>query len=294
MGRRKRLKSSNPVESAVCDRFWLRNFYLDRLTELSISTIQWNNLPETCDARFLEMTEFLEGMCVFFQDEVLGFLTLQCMIGGQLDVYRIPMERTAYASNGYQKRVTPEDSVIIFNNYIHKNSVDVCMQFANRLANLDQVIDINVNGQKTPILITCEDTQRLTMKNLYMQYEGNTPVIYANKNLNPDGIKVLKTDATYLADKLYYLKMQIWNEALTYLGISNVTIQKKERLLTDEVARSQGGVLASRNSRLKMREQACEKINKMFNKNVSVEFLEDIVADVPTPEIRVGGDLEDE
>lgn len=294
MGRRKRLKSSNPVDGPVCDKFWLRNFYLDRLTELSISTIQWNNLPETCDARFLEMTEFLDGMCVFFQDEVLGFLTLQCMIGGQLDVYRIPMERTAYASNGYQKRLTPEDSVIIFNNYIHKNSVDVCLQFANRLANLDQVIDINVNGQKTPVLITCEDTQRLTMKNLYMQYEGNTPVIYANKNLNPEGIKVLKTDAPYLADKLYYLKMQIWNEALTYLGISNVTIQKKERLLTDEVARSQGGVLASRNSRLKMREQACEKINKMFNKNVSVEFLEDIVADVPTPQIRVGGDLEDE
>lgn len=85
----------------------------------------------------------------------------------------------------------------------------------------------------------------------------------------------MKTDAPYICDKIYELKTKIWNEALTYLGISNVSVEKKERLITDEVDRSQGGVLASRYSRLVARQQACEQINKMFGLNVWCEYRED-------------------
>ena len=68
---------------------------------------------------------------------------------------------------------------------------------------------------------------------------------------------------------------QIWNEALTYLGISNINVQKKERLITDEVSRNMGGVIASRYSRLNARQVACDKINKMFGLNVWCEYRED-------------------
>ena len=78
-----------------------------------------------------------------------------------------------------------------------------------------------------------------------------------------------------MCDKLYTLKTQIWNEALTYLGISNISIQKKERLITDEVTRNQGGTIASRYSRLESRRQAVEKINEMFGTNVEVNYRED-------------------
>ena len=71
------------------------------------------------------------------------------------------------------------------------------------------------------------------------------------------------------------LKNQIWNEALTYLGISNVSYQKKERLISDEVSRSMGGTVASRYTRLDMRQQACEKINKMFGLDIWVDYRED-------------------
>jgi hypothetical protein len=110
---------------------------------------------------------------------------------------------------------------------------------------------------------------------LYKEYDGNAPVIYGDKALNTSDLKVLKTDAPFVADKLYTLKTQIWNEALTYLGINNVNVTKKERLISDEVNRNQGGTMASRNSRLKMRQKACEEINNMFGLNVWVEFEED-------------------
>lgn len=271
MGRKRDLQF---CESAYMNnRTYLQ--YYNRLTELAISMFEWQNLPKTVDQRFLEMCLFSDGMCVFFQDEVLGYLSLQCMIGGNLNVYRIPMERKAYATNGYQRELDGTNSVIIFNNYLHTNSMLDVEMFSKRLYNLDRAIDVNANAQKTPVLIQCDESQRLTMKNLYKQYEGNEPFIFGSKGLDANGLKVLQTGAPYVADKLYELKTQIWNEALTYLGISNINVVKKERMITDEVTRNQGGTVASRYSRLESRRQACKQINEMFDLNIWVDYRED-------------------
>ena len=264
-------------ESASLNNATFRQYY-NRLTELSISMFEWKNLPDTVDPRYLELTLFTDGQAVFFKDEEIGFLALQNAKGGKFNVYRIPVNRRAYAVNGYQKDLTDKDSVIIFNNYLHSNSrLDVEM-FSRRLWNLDRAIDVNANAQKTPVLIQCDETQRLTMLNLYKKYDGNEPFIFGDKNLNPNAIKTLKTDAPYVADKLYQLKTQIWNEALTYLGISNINITKKERLITDEVTRNQGGTIASRYSRLEARRDACREINKLFGLDIWCDYREDYQA----------------
>lgn len=274
-------------ESATLNNVTFRQYY-NRLTELSIAMFEWKNLPDTVDPRYLELTLFSDGQAVFFEDDEIGFLALQNTKGGKLNVYRVPKERRAYASNGYQKDLTDKDSVIIFNNYLHTNSkLDVEM-FAHRLWNLDRAIDVNANAQKTPVLIQCDETQRLTMLNLYKKYDGNEPFIFGDKNLNPNAIKTLKTDAPYVADKLYQLKTQIWNEALTYLGISNINITKKERLITDEVTRNQGGTIASRYSRLEARRDACKQINKMFGLDIWCDYREDYQA--LTEEVLIEGD----
>lgn len=274
MGKRKPHSNKNFWESSYMNNRTYMQYY-NRLTELSISMFEWKNLPDTIDPRFLELTLFSDGMSVFFRDEDLGDLALQCMISGQLDVYRIPINRVAYATNGYRRNLDNTNSVIIFNNMLHTNSMLDVEMFSRRLYNLDRAIDVNANAQKTPVLIQCEENQRLTMKNLYEQYDGNQPFIFGDKALNTNALKVLKTDAPYVADRLYELKTQIWNEALTYLGISNTNIMKKERMITDEVQRNQGGVIASRYSRLDSRKQACKKINEMFGLNIDVEYRED-------------------
>lgn len=271
--------SRKPKDTMFCESSLLNNRtylqYYNRLTELATSMFEWKNLPETVDPRYLEMCLFSDGMCVFFNDEVLGFLALQVAIGGQLNVYRIPIDRRAYASNGYQMNLTEENSVIIFNNYLHTNSMIDVEMFSKRLYNLDRAIDVNANAQKTPILIQCNESQRMTMKNLYKQYEGNEPFIFGSKALDVNGLKVLQTGAPYVADKLYELKVQYWNEALTYLGISNINTTKKERMITDEVTRNQGGVVASRYSRLESRREACRQINNMFGLDIWCDYRED-------------------
>lgn len=275
-------------ESAAINNGTYKQYY-NRLVELAISMFEWKNLPDSVDARFLELCLFVDGQAIFFYDEELGYLTLQNTMNGGFNVYRIPVNRRAYAVNGYNRELNENNSVIIFNNYLHTNSQLDAVMFAKRLYNLDRAIDVNANAMKTPIIIKCDETQRLTMLNLYKQYDGNEPYIFGDKAINTNAIQVFKTDAPYVADKLYQLKTQIWNEALTYLGISNINVQKKERLITDEVTRNQGGTIASRYSRLNARRDACKQINAMFGLDIWCDYREDYQM-IDTDDDTVKGD----
>lgn len=250
--------------------------YFNRLVELSVSMFEWQGLPETIDPRYLELHLFQNGSMVYFRDEVMGDLCLDCIANGQSDVYGNPISRRAYSSyNQYQKTLSESDSVIIWNNYLRQPSVLDVKMFAKRLYNLDRIIDVNANAQKTPVLVQGTEKQRLTLVNLYKEFDGNAPFIFGDKSLDLNSLSAISTNAPYVADKLYQLKTQIWNEALTYLGISNLNIQKKERMITDEVQRNQGGTIASRYSRLEARREAVDKINRMFGTDISVDYRED-------------------
>ena len=261
----------------VVDMKMCYEFYYDKIKELSISVFEWQNLPEEIDVRFLELNLFERGCAVFFYDDVVEeYMCLPTAYMGKWNIYNIPILRDAFASNGYNRHLDIDNSVIIYNNVLRTPSIRDTKMFAKRLANFDITVDINVDAQKTPVLIRCDEKEQLSLENLYMKYKGGQPVIFGDRGLSAKPLDVLKTDAPYVADKIYDLKTKYWNEMLTFRGISNININKKERLITDEVARSQGGTIASRYSGLMMRQQACEKINRMFGLDIWCEFRDNL------------------
>lgn len=277
MGNRKREKTLFDESATVNNLTYMQ--YLNRLTELSVSMFEWKNLPPTVDARYLELHLFKTGSMVYFDDDVIGNLCLDCLPSGRLDVYGNPVLRRAYSGyNNYQKLLKESNSVIIWNNYLHTNSILEVQMFARRLYNLDRIIDVNANAQKTPVLIQGTEQQRLALKNLYKEFDGNSPFIFGDKNLDLNSLKCLQTGAPYVCDKLYNLKQMYWNEALTYLGINNSGAQKRERMLTIESSQAQGGTISSRYSRLQSRREAVEKINAMFGTNIEVNYREDFIS----------------
>lgn len=277
MSNRKREKTLFGESATVNNLTYMQ--YLNRLTELSVSMFEWKNLPPTVDARYLELHLFETGSMVYFDDDVIGNLCLDCLPSGRLDVYGNPVLRRAYSGyNNYQKLLKESNSVIIWNNYLHTNSVLEVKMFARRLYNLDRIIDVNANAQKTPVLIQGTEQQRLTLKNLYKEFDGNSPFIFGDKNLDLNSLKCLQTGAPYVCDKLYNLKQMYWNEALTYLGINNTGAQKRERMLSIETSQAQGGTISSRYSRLQSRREAVEKINAMFGTNIEVNYREDFMS----------------
>ena len=251
---------------------WTFIQYYNRLVDLCISQFEWINLPPTCDRRFLELTLMADGMAVFFRDEIMGYLSLQCMISGPLDVYRIPILRRAYASNGYQMPLDNLNSVLIFNNSLHTNSQLDIEMYAWRLYEVQRAIDTNIKLQKTPKIVKCSENQRLTIINLFKQYEGNYPFIFADKAMDLKGLESIDIAAPYVSDKLMVIKQQIWDEAMTYLGIANTNTSKRERLNTSEISVGMGDVEAQRYTRLMEREIAVERINAMFGLDMEVRY----------------------
>lgn len=270
-------------------------FYLNRLVELALSRFDWINLPDTVDARYLEKALLYKGMAIYFRDDVIGDLALNVMYKGMMDVYGNPTIREAYSIyNPYRRELNRSNSVVIWNDYLREPYYTPLVMYARKLANIDRTIDVNVRAQKTPVLVLGSDQQKLTLKNLYKEYDGNAPVIFGYKNLDIDSLTTLKTDAPFVADKLQQLKTEIFNEVLTFLGISNVSIQKRERLITDEVTRSEGGTLASRYAYTQARQTAVNEINKMFGTNIEVRFKSELDVSKYLTDIIAGRETDSE
>ena len=258
--------------------------YLWRLMDLAMSVFEWKNLPKGVDPRMLEMWLMRNGFCIFFYDEDLksstladgnapeGYAVLQGFISGPWDMYNYPTQRRAYAVNGLNVDLDETNSVIIFNDYLRVPMFQTLSLYAQRLAEIDRTIDINVMNQKTPKIIRCNDKQRLTFRNLMMQAQGNTYWIFADKNVDMKDIDVLDVTAPYVGNELQILKHQYWNEVLTYLGVENVTTEKKERLVSNEVMSNMGDVEAQRFVRLNARKQACQNINELFGLEIDCDF----------------------
>lgn len=251
--------------------------YYTRLKEYSINTFQWVNLPDTVDARYMELILCERGKVCFFQDELVGFMALPVNEYGNLNVYNYPTEHQIYAVNGYNKNRTIEDSVVIYNNYLRLPTVLTLSLYAERLSKIQRTIDVNIGACKTPYIIVATENQRLALENAFNQIDENKPALFFTNEMNLDNIKALDLKTPYVSDKLTLLKHDVWNEAMTFLGIENSNTDKKERMITDEVNSNDGQIEASRFNMLDARLEACEKINKMFGLNISCKFRNDNV-----------------
>lgn len=244
--------------------------YYARLKNIALSVYKWEGLPESCNARFLEDTLFHYGCAVFVDDPEMSYLNLKVTPVDALNVYN---EATAFQcySTGYSRIFDADKCVYIRNNYLDKSTDSTILLFAERLTKIEMALSVNINAQKTPILVRCDDKSKLTLENVYAQYEGDIPVIFGHKSLAEKPLEVLTTNAPFVADKLREEKRAVWNEALEFLGINtNPSDKKKERLIVSEVDSNNEQIDIQALTMLLARQEACERINKMFKLNVSV------------------------
>ena len=247
--------------------------YYYRLMLLARSVFKWENLPEGMDEKWIERYLYLDGQCVFFKDKTKGFMVQRCTPSGIINNYDEPTHVRAYGTNYRGKSLeVGEDCILIRNNDEMIPTMNTVKLYAWRLADITRTIDVNVNAMKTSGMILCSDKQKNTMKQLFAQWNGNEPLIFGDKNLDMSGIDTLKLDAPIVFPQLQRQKHEIWNECMTFLGINNANMEKRERLVDDEVQANNEQIEASGNIFFKARKLACERINDKFDLNIKVSF----------------------
>lgn len=258
--------------------------YLWRLIDLAVSVFEWKNLPKGINARMFERWMLEDGMTLFVHDDALaedpeqrspdGYAMLRMTFQGGFDIYNQPKQRIAYTVDPQHATMNFDvtNSVICYNDNLGVPTLPTLEMYARRLWRLERTIDVNIEQQKTPRVVRCTEKQRMSLQNAMAQADGFMSTIWADKMLDLDGVEILDTTAPFVADKLQTVKHQIWNEALTFLGIENTNTDKKERLITDEVMSNMGDVEAQRFTRLNSRKQFCDEVNEMFGLNIDVDF----------------------
>ena len=257
---------------------WTFNHYFYTMLELAVNSFEWINLPDEIDARFLEYLINVNGYALFFRDDVAdAYVAANASLGGNLNIYHVPEYRRAFAPNGYNYECTPENSVIIYNNYLRTPTYGSILYYSKKLYAIERTLDTEIFTARIPAFIACEESQRLTMENLMMKYDGNIPLIFGNKNFDMSSLKVLDlkpNDKGEKMERLYTMKRKYWYEALAYLGIDTANEEKKERLITAEVERGNSLTEQMRYTRLNARRNAAKQINKMFGLEIEVNYRE--------------------
>ena len=240
----------------------------NRFLNLALNRFKWENLPEGITSRKIEEFLVQHGQTMFFKDNGV-FIVLPSYGVGRYDIYNEPLTYNVIGNN-YNKMIDREDGVLIRNNATSSNDYDDLLLFAERINEVEQTMDINLNGQKTPFVILCDEKERLTFKNILNQVQKFKYAIFGSKKLSMNSMSVMETKSEYLLDKLQDHKNSLMNELLTFLGINNNNTDKKERLLVDEVNANNEFILVNIDHMYEERKKACEEINKKFGLNITV------------------------
>lgn len=260
--------------------------YLKCFKLLCLSVFEWKDLPDGMDSRFLEEVLYYNGIATLLYDEELGFINTACAYSGNLNIYGLPTAFNCYSYGFHSIRklytglnneeAKKSDCIMVLNAQDRESTYASMELFAYRMYKAERVSDININAQKTPILLYADEKTKLSMQNAYAQYDGNAPVIVGKKGqFDSSDITSISTNADFVADKIQDYKKEVWNELLTFLGINNLN-EKKERMVSDETNQNNELINLMLQARLIPRQEACKQFNELFGTNISVRVRSDL------------------
>lgn len=258
------------------------SYYYYKLTLIARSLFVWENLPNDMDERWIERYLFTSGKCIFYKDPNMGYMVAGLAQQGGINCYGDPTSVAPVAENYVyegEQLINGENCYVIRNNDLMIPTFPTIRLYSYKLTNLDRAIDTNVEAQKTPIIVRCSDRERLSLKNAINQRKDNEPVIWSSDQSNiGDMVSTLEINAPPVFKDLQTQKHMVLNEVFTDLGINNANMDKRERMVANEVEANNEQVKASEDVMLKVREEACKQINRIFGLNISVRRrkLEDI------------------
>lgn len=255
----------------------IKNINTLKLLEICFTLFKWHGLPNTMDELRLEQSLSFNGSAVAGFSETYGLVNGILGSYTGLDFYGYPNGdiRVLSMFNGYS--FTPDKAVICYNNKIFTPNIYIVEYFANVLTAIDKTLNVNLKAIKTPVVFKSNSNLKLTVENFAKEYDNDEPYIFIKDKLDElENFKVFQTGATLYTDELIKLRKDIKSIFLTLMGVDNVEVEKKERLITGEIEGNNKQISLYADSMLFMRQKFCDEFNSVFKDiietPISVEF----------------------
>ena len=267
------------------------NFYFRKYQRLLMSMFEWSNLPDGISSRFIENKLFYNGLLIFYKSKQLGFYVVAQATALGLNDYEEPTGYRAYGVNKINEYVKPSECVPIWNDMFIDGNVSNVNFFAKSLSNVKKTFDVNLEQLKNPYIVSCPEGQRETVKQIMAQKTDGVPYIFTSDDFN-DLVKVnvFNLQIQNHTKELQDVKNSIENEGLTFFGINNVNVLKRERLTTGEAEQNDEQITINKNSMYKARKKAVKEINEKFGLNIDVTISSDFESELNS----FGGGFDDE
>jgi len=246
---------------------------LDEFVNLAINRFTWEDLPYGLTSEQLEWMLIRFGTLACFKSKNQGVLILPCFGESKVNVYGLPTKYRVESLNGqYTDSIDIDNIALLKNNPTGTGDIETLEIFAKRIDDIEQTQDVNLFQQNMPKIILSDENGKLTAKNLIQKLKEYKFVIFGKKSLasNIEKSDVLDTSSPYLLDKLQDYKGDLRNELLTFLGINNNNVDKKERLITDEVNANNELISIMLDLMFDIREKFCEEVKEKFSLDIKV------------------------
>lgn len=248
--------------------------YFYRCLSMAKNTFTFDDLPDDnlIDLDYVNDYLVRNSSIAWFKDDVLGLLALPYTSLSGLDIYGHPVKIEVKGKNGYHKILNRGEFVIMYDNSEKISILPWIYQYSERLSESTRTIDVNIKQQRTPRIWTTKSENVETLKHILNEIDGMVENVMGYDSVNLDDTNCVLEPAPFIADKVNDSKNAIWAEFFQMIGISSLTIEKKERVIRNEVNAMLGGNIAMRFSRFTPRQKAIEKINKLFGTEIKVRY----------------------
>lgn len=264
--------------------------YRRQMFNITQNRIQYDGLNDFIDMKYVNRCLFRQGVVASFVDDVLGHLILPFQNVGSLDCYGRPTSIMCYGLNGYRSKLLQRDEfVLLYDTTGEYPLIYDVEQYAERMALDVRTMDINIGQQKTPRIFTTSTGNEMTVKNIINNIDSCENEVLAYDNIEIDGLNAVLAPAPFVADKVNEHKREVWSEFLRLIGVTDITIQKKERLIKDEVNYSQGGTIIGRYASAYPRDIWKEQCKEKLGIEVDWHFYDNLNTDLSLIESVSGG-----
>lgn len=256
--------------------------YLRQIITEAVAMLKLDGAPETLDVHMMEAFRYCNGHAGVINHSKYGLVCFPGSFAGEPDPYGRGQKYVGALLNGEPVEGTiGEDIIVIANNFSYSADLPILYNFAKRLNEVDVSLDLNVFYSRLAPIVKVSNGK---VKEAVDQALNNIlvgelkSVMASDLESELDGYKsidILNITDVKDVDKLQYLSKyhdDLLRRLYTLGGHAMAGTQKMAQQSAYEVGQNDTVSMIYPLERLDALREGLDKVNKLFDLNISVDF----------------------